>query len=232
MKNTKKCKVKKKPDYNLKAHVLTLKYMGEPLTELMRKIHYSLNFPKSNFGMSNKTACEYLEILEETFTKEELDECKRLNKSFYARLQRLRDRINDMLQSNCLFLTLTFTNERLENTTAKARREYIRDYLNNQNGLCYIANVDYGKVEKYVDEQGEIRIGTHREHYHAIIQTERVNPKDYKWGNIDIERVYVNTEPSRLAKYVNKLTNHAVKATTKRQAVIYSRQYQKKLINA
>jgi hypothetical protein len=120
---------------------------------------------------------------------------------------------------NCIFLTLTFRDDVLANTSEETRKKYIQRFLKEQCSL-YIANIDYGTKKG-------------REHYHAVVipKYNQIDGSFYRtnYGSIDFERVRnkggVDTEATskRLAKYVSKLVNHAIKETTRKCQVIYSR---------
>lgn len=139
----------------------------------------------------------------------------RVNKASYSRRSRLQKRIENML-SNALecsyFLTLTFNDKVLENTSKDTRRQYIRKLLKS---TCssYVANIDFGKHN-------------HREHYHAVVTT-NIDLNDYKgfdkYGFVCVQPIRQVTDSSKLAKYVVKLTNHAIKETVQRNYTIYSR---------
>ena len=155
----------------------------------------------------------------------EWKEAEKINYAFYKRVKRLKEKINTMLLNDkCLFLTLTFNNETLENTSAETRRQYVRKYLKEFN-VPYIANIDFGSDEAYIDDYGNERTGTKREHYHAVIQCDKIDLEQWhKYGAIKFEHIRARKNDNvRLAKYVSKLTNHAIKETTKRASLIYSR---------
>ena len=142
------------------------------------------------------------------------NEIAKIENASCHRATRLRSRIEKMLlNGECLFLTLTFNDETLNNTSADTRRQYVRKYLKRFK-CSYVANIDFGK------ENG-------REHYHAVINTSRIELKDWRiYGNINVERVRNNRielSKTRLSKYISKLSNHAIKETTKRSCLIYSR---------
>ena len=141
----------------------------------------------------------------------EYNECLKINAASYKRVKRLKTRIRSLLEKPCIFLTLTFNDSTLADTDAKQRRVAVSRYLKSFN-CKYVANIDFGSKN-------------HREHYHAIIQADRVNYKAWnKFGNINGEKIRNNGADSvKLAKYVCKLTNHAIKETTKRSCLIYSR---------
>lgn len=118
-----------------------------------------------------------------------------------------------LVSGNCLFLTLTFNDETLKDTSADTRRQYVRKYLKQFN-CKYVANIDFGKEN-------------HREHYHAVICADKIDLSSWRiHGNINVERVRnrnIERDNTRLSKYICKLSNHAIKETTKRSSLIYSR---------
>ena len=141
-------------------------------------------------------------------------EVKKINHAQYERVKRLKERVKTLLLGGeCLFVTLTFNPVSLQNTTAKERRIAVSRYLKTFNAK-YVANIDFGKQN-------------HREHYHALIQCSRIDLKGWRnMGNINVERIRLsakNDDYIKLSKYIAKLTNHAIKETTKRSALIYSR---------
>jgi len=146
--------------------------------------------------------------LDSVLTLQEFRECTKIFNANRSRSSRLRKKISKMLEKPCLFLTLTFTDETLNNTSDTTRRRYIVRFLSQFNVPC-IANKDYGK------ENG-------REHYHAIIQTKKIDYSLYDLGAINGERVVCGEMTDlRISKYISKLTNHAIKETTKQSRLIY-----------
>ena len=77
--------------------------------------------------------------------------------------------------------------------------------------MPYIANIDFGNENEYIDDNGNARKGTKREHYHAVIQLPEIDPKKWQYGSIDFLRVY-NTNDLRMARYLTKLQYHAIKS--------------------
>lgn len=146
--------------------------------------------------------------------KREFNEVIKIDNANYHRVKRLKDRVAKMLnKGKCIFLTLTFNDLTLANTTAKERRVAVVRYLKTFKA-DYIANIDFGAIN-------------HREHYHALIVADKVNYSKWnKYGNINGQKVRLNdidNDKTKLAKYIAKLSNHAIKETTKRNALIYSR---------
>lgn len=142
------------------------------------------------------------------------NECIKIKNADYRREERLKKRVEKMLlNGQCLFLTLTFNDKTLEKTTQKRRRELVQRFLKACNGE-YVGNIDFGAKNG-------------REHYHALIQAEEIDFSPWrKYGNINCERVRnrnLKTDTIKLAKYTSKITNHAIKETTRRSVLLYSR---------
>lgn len=162
-------------------------------------------------------------------------EAEKLNKARYKRVKRLKDRISSMLRncSTVVFLTLTFSPKTLDTTSAESRRKYVTTFLSEYSDN-YVANIDFGKKNN-------------REHYHAVIDC-KVPTSNWQFGHAlaeivqapqDLKRkvpkryqslsdeeqktLMTRDHENRLSKYIAKLTNHAIKETTKRSAIIYSR---------
>lgn len=141
----------------------------------------------------------------------EIDCAIRLNDSKYRKAKKVRDKIEKLVESgNAIFVTLTFTDITLQNTTIETRRRYVSRYLK-ANAKNYVANIDFGA------QNG-------REHYHAVVDKD-INFNDwYKYGAIKVERVRSTTgDLFRVSKYVTKLTNHALKVEGLQPRLIYSR---------
>lgn len=137
-------------------------------------------------------------------------ECGRINHAYRQRVKRLKDNITAMLQSGqCYFVTLTFSDDTLARTTAETRRRYVTRFLKSQSHT-YCANIDFGAKNG-------------REHYHGILLADKVNVSDWDKYGFSNAKAICNTDDSvKLAKYISKLTNHAIKDTTKGSRAIYS----------
>lgn len=192
-------------DYEYKSLVLRSGFC-----ELRRKVDFA--FYLERYHLENNFSIPYEEaysIFAQYGELMEWGEAGKINKAFYERVKRLKKRVAELISSPSVFLSLTFTDAVLASTSAQTRRKYVTRYLK-ANYPNYIANIDFGKTNG-------------REHYHALIQGDNVCYKDWHcYGAIKGERVVVENVTA-LAKYVSKLTNHAIKETTKRSAVIYSR---------
>jgi len=135
---------------------------------------------------------------------------KALQVNRWKRNQRLRERLEEIISKPSLFLTLTFTPAVLASTSQATRRKYVSRLLGSFK-VPYIANIDFGDSKDYIDDKGNERKGTNREHYHAVIQLSKINHKKWLYGNMDFKRVY-NTNDLRMARYLTKLQYHAIKS--------------------
>lgn len=113
------------------------------------------------------------------------------------------------------FLTFTFSDKNI-NKSDRTRKDYIKKSLYSfDRNIHFILNIDYGKT-------------TERLHYHALVGTD-IN-SDLKKHLEDTYEDFTYCEPVRfddssfksIPKYINKLTNHAVKDSTKRSRIIYN----------
>lgn len=137
------------------------------------------------------------------------DEARRAADADRNRHARLKRKITNMMnKGDCVFLTLTFRNDVLDSTTSEQRRLYVVRYLKSQSDT-YIANIDFGSTNS-------------REHYHSIVMG-KVDLSRWTYGNIDARRIIKSSNPAVLGNYINKLVCHAIKETTKRYHLIYSR---------
>lgn len=145
----------------------------------------------------------------------------RIYNSNKARKLRLETRINRIISSDkAKFLTLTFNDEFFKRATSEqTRRRYIARFLKEQ--CCeYVANIDFGEREDK----------THREHYHAIVipKSTRIDYAPY-CAFFDNSRIYSENikasakSSDNLSRYINKLTNHCLKASGQYKRLIYSR---------
>lgn len=142
-----------------------------------------------------------------------LDCAKRLIYSRNEKTKRVREKITGLVKSGrAIFVTLNFKPSTLENTTEMTRRRLVARFLK-ANSNNYVANVDYG------EKRG-------REHYHAVVDNNIDFTSWYKYGGIKVERVRTqDDDATRIAKYITKLTNHAIKNSTcpLSNRLIYSR---------
>lgn len=196
--------VPSKPDYIKKCICLNNGYV-----HIVKKL--SLYAYKLHEGLIDSETYEYeTELLKENLDEEYYDECIKIVNADYQRRKRLKERITSMLNiGQCLFLTLTFTDSVLENTQQHIRRKYVARFLK-ANSECYIANIDYGDT-------------TEREHYHAVVLCDYLSYDSWPYGFSFVESINRYASEDKLACYISKLTNHAIKESAKRCSLIYSR---------
>lgn len=112
------------------------------------------------------------------------------------------------------FVTFTFKDKYI-NKSDRTKRDLMKSALYTHD-FKFILNIDYGKK-------------TEREHYHCILATNidmdihQYMSNYYKGGfskSILMDLDY--TDFVKTTKYINKLTNHCIKATTKRQRLLYN----------
>lgn len=212
--------IRSKPNYELKARVLrdfsdTLSLYQKASRSEYAKLMF-VNYGVISYSLlhafehSTKEMDEHFEQLGMAWLPKEI---KRINHAYYERQVRLKKRITNMLKfGSCLFITFTFTDNAFANTSKETRRIAVRRYLKSQNVRDFVANIDFGKQN-------------HREHYHAVALVDNnLNLKAWRYGAINIEHIKIKKSCDiKLAKYVAKLTNHAIKETTKRCVYIYAR---------
>lgn len=183
------------------------------LTKKVKKLdkHLWLSSYSEGYDIFKRIDDEFIFCCDNACSLGDIDECRKINQATWKRDQRILKRIYDMLEFGvCNFLTLTFSDETLSKTSRETRRRYVVRYLKSVSDN-YVANIDYG------GENG-------REHYHALVNG-RIQYGDWhKYGAIKGELIKNHTtDYKRVARYVSKLTNHAIKNTTKGNRVIYSR---------
>lgn len=153
--------------------------------------------------LSAKYGCQWFDIV---------SECERIGNSSRQRFKRLRERVSALIsKGDCLFLTMTFNDNVLSNTDKKGREKLVYQFLKGF-GCDFIANIDFGGLNG-------------REHYHAVIQCSTI---DYTlwhcFGAVKGEKVRLRGNNGyKIAKYIDKLALHALKDTTYRNRMLYSR---------
>lgn len=140
---------------------------------------------------------------------------ERILSARYMKVSRVKKRLVYLLYHYRFiwFCTFTFDNELIKRCS-RTKKDTIKKCINKYD-FKYILNIDYGKQ-------------TEREHYHCILATNK---------EIDINKDFQENYPchclallcntdtddlKRLTKYINKLSNHCVKASTKRERIIYN----------
>ena len=198
------------PNYELKSQAIKKHYCYlERQLAKKKYLYYALKASEFSNDISILEAPARYEYLKSTNIL--FNEAVKMANADYHRKARIKKRISCMLEhGQCLFLTLTFNDNVISNTNDIVRRKYVLNYLR-LFSTQYVANVDYG-------------IKNDREHYHAVLLTDNVDMSKWLYGFAYVERINNNINDAvKLSKYISKLTNHAIKETTKRNCVIYSR---------
>lgn len=173
-------------------------------------LHKELAKAKRNDSIARKNGDEKTRNVYAFIKKYGIDLFQETNKLLNARaskLARIKSDIKPYIQGgHAIFVTLTFDDACLNRTSEKYRRELVQRYLNEQ-CLWYRANIDYGEKNE-------------REHYHAIVIPVCGDHIDCKpwWKNGAIKVKKINVEKgdlARVAKYVVKLSYHAIKKSSK-----------------
>lgn len=127
---------------------------------------------------------------------------------FEQRKQHMKAKLEYYLENyKCSFITMTFDEDNIK----YANDRNIKLFLEKLD-CDYIANVDYGGLNG-------------RKHYHAIITSQSIDLKLYKYGAINIEKINSTKNIDDMCYYILKLTCHGFKETDK---LIYSRKRKKK----
>lgn len=199
-------------DYKLKSLVLNTdlpkllnRFDRKNYNNALEGIIFDQDLEDKYFDLSNKYGSKYIK------------EARKINNASYRRVERLKKRIMEYItEFPCVWLTLTFRDDILQNTTQETRRKYVSKFLKSIS-RHYVANIDFGEDDRY----------SHREHYHAIAVGRQTKSDLQVWteryGFTWIETVSRSSNPVKISKYISKLTNHAIKKSTKRQCYIYSR---------
>lgn len=158
-------------------------------------------------------------------------ECEKIVDADKQRKKRLRKRIERIMsKGKAYFITLTFNDQTLLSTDANTRRTYATRLLKTISS-DFVGNIDFGK------QNG-------REHFHFVAYSTLLDDIKYKftkkYGWICSDAVQLadwskygfysikscgsdKVDQQKLSWYISKLTNHAIKETTKRSALIFSR---------
>lgn len=146
---------------------------------------------------------------------EEVPEFEKVLNARYCKVSRIKKRLVYLLSrfDYIWFCTFTFNNYYIDKCD-RTKRDLIKSVLNTHD-FKYMLNIDYGKK-------------TEREHYHCIIGTDiNFNVNQFIQNNYPCHCLAIPCKKGsgdfvRLSKYINKLTNHCIKSTTKRQRIVYN----------
>lgn len=142
---------------------------------------------------------------------------ERILKNRYAKVSRIKKRFVYLIvkYKYHYFCTFTFDDDLIEKCD-RTKRDLIKSSLMSfDSDVSYILNVDYGSK-------------TEREHYHCIVATN--NPTNLRQHLKEIYPCrsgckFVSTSSNdikRLSKYINKLSNHCIKDSTKGKRLVFN----------
>ena len=146
---------------------------------------------------------------------EPIPEYEKILHARYQKTSRIKRRLVYLLSryDYIWFCTFTFSDEYI-NKSERTKRDLIKSVLNT-NDFQYILNIDYGKQNM-------------REHFHCILAT-NINmnvddyfKKNYKCFSFSLLCKNGYDDLKRLSKYIDKLVNHCIKATTNKQRIVYN----------
>lgn len=148
---------------------------------------------------------------------EENKEYEKLLNARYCKVSRIKKRIVFLFTNYDYIYFCTFTfDDNFIGYCDRSKRDLIKSTLNKfSSDIKYILNVDYGKKNE-------------REHYHCIVATNnngnlRKYLKDTYPFLSGCDRVSTQLKDlKRVSKYLNKLTNHCIKDTTKNKRIVYN----------
>lgn len=145
-------------------------------------------------------------------------EFERILQARYQKVSRIKKRLLYLILRNKYVWFCTFTmNDNYINKSDRTKRDKLKSVLYTHD-FKIILNVDYGKK-------------TERQHFHCILGTNiDMDVNQYFQGQLNEEFGWTKSllclkgknDLNRLAKYIDKLTNHCVKASTKRQRMLYN----------
>lgn len=224
------------PNYELKSIVMSNFNDIVNAVRVERKIDYLMTLPGTKaIDARINVLFGHTECIDELFENMEsapiiYAEANRIVDADKQRKKRLKQRIERIFsKGRTYFITLTFNEDTMASTDVHTRRVYVTRFLK-EVSPDYVGNIDFGAKGG-------------REHYHAVIFSDKLDDiqyfysKKYGWicsqceqfngwtyGYYSIKSCGTdNKDKSKLAWYVSKLTNHSIKETTKRNALIYSR---------
>lgn len=202
------------PDYEYKSKLIQDGKMIAEVKKIQKSEYAALVYAKYGTLIDSPYDAETARLMRIIYSCDpDFVEAEKIENARKNRAWRLKNSIASIVSEyteNATFATLTFSDDYLASTSPKTRRVYVTRYLKEQSGgLPYVANIDFGG--KYG-----------REHYHAVCAF-RLDRKKWECGFLYVKKIRDSSVPLKLAKYISKLTNHAIKETAKRNAIIYSR---------
>lgn len=144
---------------------------------------------------------------------------ERILNARYQKVSRIKKRLLYLVIRYKYIWFCTFTiNNNFIDKCERTKRDYIKQYLNTHD-FKYILNVDFGTK------------GTERQHYHCILATnidmdvnqyfQSMLNDEYGWTK-SLPCIKASSDLNRLTKYIDKLSNHCVKASTEQKRLYYN----------
>lgn len=151
--------------------------------------------------------CSHISVISDIDETSVYDDLRQQSINYKQKQYRNNKKVEFLLNSDCIFLTLTFTNKTLESTSATTRRRYVRAYLNSL-GCYFLGNIDFGERN-------------HREHYHALVQASEIDYSAWhKFGAIKGKKCNIDSSSKDITRYICKLSNHSIKTSTSNKRVL------------
>ena len=167
-----------------------------------------INYNKSrkNYFRNNKTLSYFISNVK----------YERILSARYMKVSRVKKRVVYLMArfQYVWFCTFTFDNYYI-NKCDRTKRDLIKNTLSLISDAHYILNVDYGSK-------------TEREHYHCILGTNfdldvnQIFQEKYSCFCSALKVRSTEDDYNRLSKYINKLSNHCIKESTKNKRIIYN----------
>ena len=150
---------------------------------------------------------------------EKKPEFEKILNSRYHKISRVKKRLLFLIIRYQYIWFCTFTiNDNFITKSERTKRDYIKQFLNSHD-FKYILNVDFGTK------------GTERQHYHCILATNiNMDVNQYFQSMLNIDYGWTKSllclkgcdDMVRLSKYIDKLSNHCIKATTQQKRLFYN----------
>ena len=148
---------------------------------------------------------------------EENIELERILKARYNKVSRIKSHFVWLLhhKKNIYFLTFTFSDKYI-NKCDRTKKDLIKNLLNEIDfNSYYILNVDYGSKKE-------------RQHFHCIYGTNKdldlklLLDKYYPCYSYTEKIRLDSSSVKKLPKYINKLSNHAIKKSTRNSRIYFN----------
>jgi hypothetical protein len=168
----------------------------------------------------------YSDLFSNPYHHDKLRDCAaRLINSKKRKVNLVRNKFRSFIESNkqTHWITLTFTNQVLKDTTYLQRRKAVREFLYSH-GLQFIGTVDFGCGRKYVSFSKELRQATWREHYHILVSS-FIDVSLWTLGEqTHITKTGIaDDDIGRISQYISEASILAISHTSENVRLIYSR---------